>query len=178
MPATSPTTQEVVPRGTVEITEAPPKDKPQSKSIPKQIDLEMTPKFYQLMKEKMLAKHNALIRSHVETYFDWLRTLNTEDIVDAIETSTSLKDAYSKAPFKWRLAIAGARAFLKSSKKYAAQFRSVVELELALITLKFENPAAYTVIQQYGERGMNYLKQSLQDALVIFGVEKEAPKTA
>ncbi len=138
----------------------------------------MTPKFYQLMKKRMLSKQNALVRNHVETFFEWLRTLEPGDIVYAIETNTTLKEAYSKAPFKWRLAIAGARALLKSSKKYARQFRSVVDLELALITLKFENPTAYATIQQYGERGMKYLEQSLKDALVIFGVAEEKPKLA
>lgn len=167
---------EVVIPSTPPEAQPPPGENPQS--IPKTIDLELTPKFYQLMKQKMLAKHNALVRSHVETYFEWLQTLNPEDVVDAIETNTTLREAYRKAPFKWRLAIGTARAFLKSSKKYAAQFRSVVDLELALVTLKFENPTAYAAIQQYGDRGINYLKQSLKDALVIFGVEKEEPKAA
>lgn len=133
----------------------------------------MTPKFYELMKEKLLSGQNAMVRSHIETYFQWLRTLKPDDLIDAIETNTTFKDAYRQAPFKWRIAIAGARAFLKSSKKHAKEFRKIVNLELALVTLKFENPTAYATIQQYGERGMNYLKQSLKDTLVIFGVDKK-----
>lgn len=165
--------QNTTPHNTPSPAQAEPSPEQKLESIPKIIQLEMTPKFYQLTKEKLLSGQNAIVRSHVDTYLQWLRGLKPDDIIDAIETNTAFEDAYRKAPFKWRIAIAGARAFLKSSKRYAKEFKKVVNLELALVTLKFENPSAHATIQQYGERGMNYLKQSLKDALVIFGVEKK-----
>lgn len=121
----------------------------------------------------MLKRQNPLVRGHVNTYFEWLKSIKPEDIIVGIETGRTLKDAYKEAPYRWRLAVAMARGFLKASQKYAEQFRQILRLDLALLTLKYENPEAYAVIERYGQKGINYLKQCLKDALEIFGVTGE-----
>lgn len=136
--------------------------------------MELTPQAYNYIKEELLKRQNPLVRSHVNTYFEWLKSLKPEDVIVSIETGETLKQAYEKAPYRWRLAVALARGFLKSSQKYAEQFRQIVDLDLALMTLKYENPAVYDIIQRYGEKGINYLKQCLEDTLEIFGVKQPA----
>jgi len=145
-------------------------------STPQTIQVEMTPQLYNAIKEAHLSKHP--LRSHIETYFEWLKTISPEEAVDYIEMGKTLKEAYDRAPYKWRLAIATARGILKSAPKYREQFKSIVnDLDLALTTLKFENPITYQIIQQYDERGREFVKQCQKEALIIFGIEKETTKT-
>jgi hypothetical protein len=42
---------------------------------------------------------------------------------------------------------------------------------MTLMTLKFENPETYEVIQQYGERGIGFLCKWVKDALKMLGVQ-------
>jgi hypothetical protein len=146
---------------------------PEVETLPETISIELTPKAYSVMKEAQLGKVSPAVRPHLETWLEWLQTISPDDVMDAIEQGTSLKEAYDHAPYKWRLAVATARGFLKTYPKYKRQFKDAISLELALTTLKFENPNVFSVLEHYGQKGTDYIDQCIKDTFQIFGVIEE-----
>jgi len=131
----------------------------------------MTPKFYNALKTSLLSKQNTIIRGHVNTYFEWLKTIRPEEVVDAIEMGITLQQAYRQLGANpIRVGIAVARGFLKTMPKYRAQLKEIATLDLALLTLKFENPTTYAIVKKYGEKGTQFVEQWIQGALEILGV--------
>jgi hypothetical protein len=141
--------------------------------LPETISVELTPKAYEAMKEAQLQHVSPVVRPHIETWLEWLQTVSPNDVMDAIEEGTSLLEAYDHAPYRWRLAVAAARGFLKTYPKYKKQFRDAINLELALTTLKFENPSVFSILEHYGQKGTDYLDQCIKDTFQIFGVMEE-----
>ena len=149
---------------------SPPQSKPEPQ-IPQTVIIEMTPKFYNAMKANLLAKQNPLVRSHVNTYFEWLKTIKPEEVIDAIETGTTPQQAYKQLGANpIRLGIAAARGFLKAMPKYRLQLKEVATPKLARLTLKFENPDTFAVIQKYGKRGTEFVEKWVNGSLEILGV--------
>jgi hypothetical protein len=131
----------------------------------------MTYQLYDAIKQNKLQQVPAIGRSYVNTYFEWLKKLEPTEVVDAIEQNKTVEQAYKELGISpLRMAIAAARGFLKVSKTYQQKLKETATPELALMTLKFENPTTYAVIQRYGERGNQYLKQWVNGALKILGV--------
>ena len=131
----------------------------------------MTPKMYTAIKENILAKQNPLIRSHVTTYFEWLKSIKPEEVVDAIEMDITPQQAYRQLGANpIRLGIAAARGFLKVMPKYRAQLKEVATLDNAMLTLKFENPTTFHVIEQYRKKGIDFMQTWINGALEILGV--------
>jgi len=131
----------------------------------------MTPKFYNAVKTNMLSKQNPLIRSHINTYFEWLKTIKPEEVVDAITLGMTPQQAYKRLGVNpVRLGIAAARGFLKAVPKYRNQLKEIATLDLALLTLKFENPSTYAIIQKYGKKGTQFVNQWINGAMEILGV--------
>lgn len=138
----------------------------------------MTPKLYNSLKQALLSRQNPLVRSHVNTYFEWLKSIKPEEVVDAIEMGVTAQQAYQNLGANpIRLGIAAARGFLKAVPKYRMQLKEIVTPDLALLTLKFENPATYHVIQKYGKRGEQFINNWIQGAMEILGItEKPKPE--
>jgi hypothetical protein len=140
----------------------------------------MTPKLYNALKQNLLAKQNPLVRSHINTFFEWVKSINPEDVVDAIEMGITPQQAYQNLGANpIRLGIAAARGFLKTMPKYKLQLQQIATPELAMLTLKFENPATYQIIQKYGKRGQQFLEEWLKGAQEILGIieKPKQPKT-
>jgi len=134
----------------------------------------MTPKLYEALKQQRLQQVNPIARSHVATYFEWLKSLKPGEVIDAIEQGTTPEQAYKALGISpLRLGIAAARGFLKVAKKYQDQLRQVATLDLALLTLRFENPPTYALIMQYGDRGTQFLKTWIKGSLKLLGVETD-----
>jgi hypothetical protein len=130
----------------------------------------MTYKLYEARKEHQLQKAPMMARSYINTYFMWLKSIQAVDVVDAIEQGTTIEKAYHDLGINpLRMGIAAARGFLKISKTSQAKLREIATVELTLMTLKYENPSTYEVIQRYGERGQLYIRQWIQGALKILG---------
>lgn len=147
---------------------------PKEPEIPEIINIELTPQAYQKIKEKILAGQK--VRTHIETYFEWLQTIEPMDVMNFIETGKSLKDAYQEAPTRWRLAIAIGRGVIKSVPKYRSQLEQLIkDANVTLTTLKFENPAVHQLIMRYGEQGTQFLKECQESALEIFGLKQREP---
>lgn len=135
----------------------------------------MTPKLYLATKEQYLKQLNPLARTHISTYFDWLKSIRPDDVVDAIEQNKSAQQAYRQLGANpLRVGIAIVRAFLKTHPQYAKELQKIANLDLALTTLKFENPHTYAIIKRYGERGTQFVQNWIQEALEILGA---VPKT-
>jgi len=131
----------------------------------------MTPKFYNAIKTYKLSKQNPLVRSYVNTYFEWLKTIKPEEVVDAITLGMTPQQAYRQLGANpVRLGIAAARGFLKAVPKYRAQLKEIATLDLAILTLKFENPSTYAIIQKYGKKGTQFMEEWINGALEILGV--------
>jgi hypothetical protein len=142
--------------------------------LPTTIIVEMTPKLYEALKQQRLQQVNPIARSHINTYFEWLKTIKPEEVVDAIEQGTTPEQAYKALGLSpLRLGIAAARGFLKVAKKYQNQLRQVATLNLALLTLRFENPSTYAIIQRYGNRGTQFLNTWIKGSLGILGVKTD-----
>jgi len=134
----------------------------------------MTPKLYQAIKSQQLKQINPIARSHINTYFEWLKSIRPEDVVDAIEMGKTPQQAYHQLGANpIRIGIAAIRAFLKTRPQYAKELQKIANLDLALTTLKFENPSTYAIIRRYGEKGTQFVQNWIQGALEILGA---APK--
>lgn len=130
----------------------------------------MTYQFYAARRDFELKKVPAVAKRCVSIYFEWLKNLKPTDVVDAIEQGKTIDQARREASIAMRLGIATARGILKSSKNLQQQLKQVATPDLALMTLQYENPATFKVIESYGERGATYLKTWIVDALKMLGV--------
>lgn len=136
--------------------------------------MEITPKLYEALKQQRLAHINPIVRSHVNTYFEWLKSIKPGDVIDAIEQGTTPEQAYKALGISpIRLGIAAAKGFLKVAKGHQQQLREVATLDLAMLTLQFENPATYALIKQYGDRGTQFLNTWIKGSLGILGVKTD-----
>lgn len=141
---------------------------------PTDVIVEMTPKLYETLKQQRLQKVNPIVRTHISTYFDWLKSIKPEDVVDAIDKGTTPEQAYKAMGFNpMRFGIAAARGFLKVAKKYQDQLREIATLETAMLTLRFENPATFAILTRYGERGTQFMKTWIKGSLEILGVKTD-----
>jgi hypothetical protein len=57
------------------------------------------------------------------------------------------------------------------NKNLQQKLREVATPDMTLMTLKYENPETYSVIQGYGERGEQFLEKWVKDALKMLGVQ-------
>ena len=134
----------------------------------------MTPKLYQALKQNRLQQISPVVRGHVSTYFEWLKSIRPEEVVDAIEQGKTPQQAYKDLGLSpLRLGIAAARGFLKVAPKYQTQLREAATLNLAYLTLQFENPATYNTIRQYGSRGKQFMETWIKGSLEILGVKTD-----
>lgn len=130
----------------------------------------MTRETYLTIKKNLIAKQHPIVRPHIQEYFRWLQSLDALDVYDAIEKGETVKDAYEKMKLNpIRISIAAARGLLKASKNLRAKAESVMNVDLARLTLRFENPKVYEVIKQFDPKE-EYLQRNLQAAKEIFGV--------
>lgn len=134
----------------------------------------MTPKLYETLKQQRLKNVSPIVRTHIGTYFDWLKSIRPEDVVDAIDKGTTPEQAYKTLGLNpMRFGIAAARGFLKVAKKYQDQLRQIATLDMALLTLRFENPRTYAIITRYGDRGTQFLNTWIKGSLQILGVKTD-----
>jgi len=146
--------------------------KPEPLQIPEKVIIEMTPKLYNELKEHRLGSITPVVRVHIKTYFEWLKSIRPEEVVDAIDKNISPQQAYKNLGLNpFRFGIAAARGFLKAAPKYKQQLKEIATLDLALTTLKYENPNTYAIIQKYGKRGEAFLESWIKGALEILGVK-------
>ena len=138
--------------------------------IPEVLPLEMTYQFYAAIRDYELKKAPVIARQSINIYFDWIKNLQPTDVVDAIEQGKTIEQARKEASIALRLGIATARGILKTSKTMQQQLKQVATLDNTLMTLKYENPKTYQVIESYGERGVNYMRTWITDALKMLGV--------
>lgn len=134
--------------------------------------MEITPLVYETTKANILRGLHPVVRSFVNDYFEFLRKLDAYDVVDAIEKNETVKNKYeSLGVSPERMTIAMGRGFLKVSPRYREQAKKAVNLDVAKWTLQFENPVVYQVIEQYGDRGWDWLKRNLEDFRKIVGLD-------
>jgi hypothetical protein len=129
----------------------------------------MTYQLYAARKEHVLQQVPAIARPSISTYFLWLANLNPGDVLDGIEQGKTIEQAYKNAPFALRMAVATARGILKY-KPFQQKLLEIATPENSLMTLKYENPKTYEVIERYGDRGQTYMKTWIQGALRLLGV--------
>lgn len=90
-----------------------------------------------------------------------------------MESNETLKEIYNAKPFPERVAVAGVRGLLRSSRRLQRRAAEAMNLEIACYTLRFENPMVWEVITAYGEEGMAKLKQSIEDCKEILKLKEE-----
>lgn len=140
--------------------------------IPDKVIIEMTPKLYNELKEYRLRSVSPVVRGHINTYFEWLKSLRPEEVVDAIDKDITPEQAYKNLGLNpMRFGIAAARGFLKVAPKYKQQLKDIATLDLAITTLKYENQSTYVILTKYGKRGEVFLQKWIQGALTILGVK-------
>ena len=140
-------------------------------NIPETLSLEMTYKFYAARKEQAMQQVPAVARSSVNLYFEWLKNLQPTEVVDAIERNTTVEEARRKASIATRLGVATAKGILMVNKNLQHKLKEIATPDMTLMTLKYENPQTYSVIQGYGERGIEFLATWVRDALKMLGVQ-------
>jgi len=126
------------------------------------------------MKKHYLSQVPRLVRPFVNQYFGWLKKLDAGDVMDWMESNETLKELYHKEPFPERAAIAGVRGILRAAPKIKQKANEAMNIDIACYTLRFENPLVWEVIQAYGEKGMQKLKQAIEDFKDILKLREEA----
>lgn len=135
--------------------------------------IDITPKLYKIMKEASLHRVPKLARPFVKQYFDWLAKLTPDEVFDWMEGKESLKDLYEKAPFPVKVAFAPARNIIKFSKSIRAGAEQAINWEVAAMTLRFENPGSWAVIEAFGDEGIEKLRQGVEDLKEILKMKEE-----
>jgi hypothetical protein len=168
-----PTTRQLKPytQEKYRVTDLPPTAPSLNGNIPETLSLEMTYKFYAARKDHAMQQVPAVARSSVNLYFEWLKNLKPLEVVDAVERNITIEEARRKASLATRLGVATAKGVLRVNKSLQQKLKDVATPDLTLMTLKYENPQTYDVIQGYGERGTEFLKQWVKDALKMLGVQ-------
>ena len=139
--------------------------------LPETLSLEMTYKFYAARKENAMQQVPAVARSSVNLYFEWLKNLKPLEVIDGIERNVTVEEARRKASIATRLGVATAKGVLMVNKSLQKKLKELATPDMTLMTLQYENPQTYDVIQGYGERGTEFLKQWVSDALKMLGVQ-------
>jgi len=145
----------------------------QSNQIPEVVLVDITPEVYQKLKEDIIEDQPSVIKPHILDYFEWLKSLDPLDVYDAIETGQTVKDAYNKEkPFSpFRTSVAVARGVLRVTPWLKTRAKEAFNEEIARLTLRFENPDVWDVIQKFDQKG-DYLRSNIQAAKEILGLEK------
>lgn len=139
--------------------------------VPRIIKVDITPKVYKMIKERVLRRFGPRARSHANDFFEWCISIDPNDVIDAIEYDESLYKKYERAPLGIRISIATARAFIKVSPRLQKQFKDSLTPQLIRRIFKFENSEVYEVILQYKKRGDEFIESCIKDGLRIFGIK-------
>jgi len=145
-----------------------------SEEIPQTIKVDITPATYIAAKQTYMAQVPKLARPFVDDYFDFIKGLQPDWVLDWMEGNERLKDLYAKRSFPERIAIAGARGLLRSSRKMQDGARRAINFEVTAATIRFENPAVWEVIEAFGQEGINKLKQGIEDIKEILKLKETA----
>lgn len=145
-----------------------------SEEIPETIKIDITMETYIAAKLENLARVPKLARPFVNQYFDFLKKLEADQVLDWMEGNERLKDLYKKASFAERIAFAGARGLIKSSRRIKEGAEKAINWQVAAYTIRFENPEAWEVIEAFGDEGIDKLKQGIEDIKVILKLKEEA----
>ncbi len=137
------------------------------------VTIDVTPKFYYLMKKHYLKQVPRIMRPFVSQYFSWLKKLDAGDVLEWMESGPSLKEIYRQRPFAERAAVAGARGFLRYAPRLKREAEKAINIEIACYTLRFENPMVWEVITAYEEQGMTRLTEAIEDFKEIMKLKEE-----
>jgi len=113
-----------------------------------------------------------LARPHILEYFRWLKSLDALSVFDSLEKGEGVKEAYNAykrrfSPFRY--AVAAARGLLKASQSMREDALKAVNINIARLTLRFENPAVYEVLRQFDPKE-EFLKRCVEEAKEILGL--------
>jgi len=138
----------------------------------------MTTELYQQIKQNIIAKQHPIVRPHIKEYFNWLKSLDALDVYDSIEKGETVKDAYTRTRnYPLRMSVAAARGLLKASKSLREKAEKAINVDVARLTLRFENPKVYEVIKRFDPQE-EHLQKNLQSAKEILGVIPKEEKVA
>lgn len=138
------------------------------------VKVDITPGFYQQLKKQYLKQIPPIARPFINQYFDWLKKLDAGEVMQWMESNETLKELYQKRAFPERAAIAGVRGLLRAAPSIKKRADEAINLNIACYTLRFENPLVWEVIQAYGEKGMEKLRQAIDDFKEILKIKEEA----
>jgi len=144
-----------------------------SDEIPKSIKIDITKDTYIADKIMQMQRAPKLARPIIRQYFDFLKELTPEQVMDWMEGSERLKDTYQRATFGERIVFAGARGLIRYSKRIKDGANRVICFEVAALTIRFENPEAWEVIEAFGEDGIKKLKEGIEDIKEILKLKEE-----
>ena len=136
----------------------------------------MTDDLYQTIKTNYLKRQNPIVRSHVKEFFRWLKTLDALDVYDALEKGETVKDKYDRMSFNpIRITVAAGRGLLKASKNLREKANRAIDLEIARLVIRFENPNVYQVLKQFDQEE-KFLRDNIKGTKEILGLVEAAQK--
>ncbi len=144
-----------------------------SDEIPKSLTVDITKATYLADKMMQMQRVPKLARPIIKQYFDFLKELTPEQVMDWMEGTERLKDTYQRATFGERIAFAGARGLIKASKRIKDGANKVICFKVAALTIRFENPECWEVIEAFGEDGIKKLKEGIEDIKEILKLKEE-----
>jgi len=145
-----------------------------SEEIPQTIKVDITLATYIAAKQTYMAQVPKLARPFVEDYFDFIRSLQADWVLDWMEGGERLKELYAKRTFPERIAIAGARGLIKSIPSVKKGALRAINFEVTAATIRFENPDVWEVIEAFGQEGIDKLKQGIEDVKDILKLKETA----
>jgi len=145
-----------------------------SEEIPQTIKVDITLATYIAAKQTHMAQVPKLARPFVDDYFDFIKSLQPDWVLDWMEGGARLKDLYAKRSFPERVAIAGARGLIRSVPAIKRGALKAINFEVTAATIRFENPAVWEVIEAFGQEGIDKLKQGIEDVKEILKLKETA----
>lgn len=144
-----------------------------SDEIPKSIKLDITKATYIADKFIQMKRVPRIARPLIRQYFNFLKNLTPEQVMDWMEETERLKDIYRHSTFPERIAFAGARGLIRASPRIKDGANKVICYEVAALTIRFENPDAWEVIEAFGEDGTKKLRDGIEDIKEILKLKEE-----
>ena len=134
----------------------------------------MTVTLYQTIKSNIVRKQHPVIRPHVNEFFRWLKSLDALSVYDALEKGETVKDRYDEMRFNpIRITVAAGRGLLKVSKSLRAKANKAINLEVARLVIRFDNPKVHQVLKMFDPEE-EFLRKNIQGTKEILGLIEAA----
>jgi len=142
--------------------------------VPQKILVTITKEYYIELREQKLRETSSLLRPYLREFINLLAGLDVEEVIDAIDSDTTIGMAIKKQQ-GLRLKLAAAKGALKYMNGWRKQVEGFATMKNAEFILRYENPKVYETIKQYGRLGRTWFEDCVDDVRKLILTEERKP---